>query len=622
MEPYRGIWLLVLFIFSAIEMVLWFMFISCPAILAVGTVSAGCLALSSRIAVRFPSDPRNETPAGILNNLSWEKIVSNLRQSLDPIERSSIFLGVNAFDGTPVIVPRSVYKNHAHFLGDSGSGKTSLGISTVLSQLIRFGDASIVVLDLKGDDLALFENVRIEAENTEEALKEAARKRKQSEANVSYPFRWLTSELGLSTYCFNPLTQRAFRELGLYQRADVLLGALGLQYGTDYGRSFFSDANTILLYQLICRQPHLQSFRQLRKALEHKDELKLSKELRNAASHLEAHAQRLAAFDFLNSTPETAPPAVTRQSLDFADLFRRPQAVFFQLPASQGTVVNAQIARLALYSLLGAAKYVGTKRIQVYLFIDEFQRIVARNVELVLQTARSMNIGVILANQALSDLNNVDANLISTVRTNTRCCQMFSVSDVDDQRSLVQSSGETILLQRSWSEYLGVGGVVFGGGNSRQGTEQFSPRLRLNDVLLASDHPYQSILHLHRGAGYAQYGGMPLIITSVHHIDEDTYKTRRGALWPPPNDGTILSRLKEDGPQPSPASAEPPQPDKPSPTQPSPSATPATPIGNQLDEMWDSIVQKEDSWAQGTPPPQSSPQEASPTDAVSEEPLP
>ena len=54
----------------------------------------------------------------------------------------SLFLGLNAADGSPVLVPRTVFQEHAHFLGDSGSGKTSLGLAPLIAQLIRFRDCS------------------------------------------------------------------------------------------------------------------------------------------------------------------------------------------------------------------------------------------------------------------------------------------------------------------------------------------------------------------------------------------------------------------------------------------------------------------------------------------------
>jgi hypothetical protein len=57
-------------------------------------------------------------------------------------------------------------------------------------------------------------------------------------------------------------------------------------------------------------------------------------------------------------------------------------------------------------------------------------------------------------------------------------------------------------------------------------------RLTANDVLLASDHPQQSIVRISRGDGYAQYGGMPVIVESNYHISEQEYQRRKAMPWP------------------------------------------------------------------------------------------
>jgi len=81
----------------------------------------------------------------------WERIVQGIHTSDDPIERDCLFLRRVVSDGSPVLVPRAVYREHTHILGDSGSGKTSLGLLSFIEQMVAFGDCSVVVLDMKGD---------------------------------------------------------------------------------------------------------------------------------------------------------------------------------------------------------------------------------------------------------------------------------------------------------------------------------------------------------------------------------------------------------------------------------------------------------------------------------------
>lgn len=459
---------------------------------------------------------------------AWASFVTRVQDSEDETEQNSLFLGINAQDGTPVIVPRAVFEEHAHFLGDSGSGKTAIGLAGLIAQLLRFGDASVVVIDLKADDLALFEGVRREAEATEEAIK-----KDPNDPRNRYPFRWFTNKLHRSTYVFNPLTQGHFRNLTLYQRADILTAAMGLQYGSDYGRAYYGDANTELFYHALQQTPNLASFQELSEILQNKDKFRMDRKLRDDASHLLGIVNRLAACEPLNAHKKTKdlPPETLDHAIDFSDLFRTPQAVCFHLPSSIGTAGSAEIGRLVLYSLLSAAEAVGPDRKQVYLIIDEFQRMVAGNLELILQTARSMDIAVILANQSLANLKIAGIDLIPTVRANTRFRQVFAASDLTDQKELVASSGETLIYNRSWSEYLGLalGATAM---TSMGSTETVTPRLRPNDILLATDHPQQSIVFIRRGHGYAQFGGMPFVMTSTYHISPEEYGERKRAPWP------------------------------------------------------------------------------------------
>lgn len=470
---------------------------------------------------------------GELSSDDWNRFVDRLQNSPDSTERESVFLGLNAADHSPVIVPRRVFEEHAHILGDSGSGKTALGLAPLTSQLIRARNCSVVIIDLKGDDHALFENARIEA------------------ANSGLPFRWFSNELGHATFAFNPLLQRHLRELSLYQRTDLLTASLGLQYGTDYGRGFFSDANAELLYHALRARPDIESFVDLAGVLKQREPFRtVSAQLKMAGSHLAAIVTRLGATEALNVTPSRSQsPELLAGAIDMRQPFEQPQVVYFHLASALGTATTAEIARMAMFSLLSASKFVARDRHQVYLVVDEFQRVVSNNLELFLQTARSMNIGVILANQSLSDLKKPDVDIVSTVRTNTRFRQVFAVGEMRDLQEVIFTSGETLIHNRSWTEKLGVAmGGLAGGIISRTSAETVVPRLRTNDLLLASDHPLQSVVQVRRGDGYAQYGGMPFVMSSSYHISQEEYAKRRRAEWPKDVPGTLTPTLATTDP--------------------------------------------------------------------------
>jgi hypothetical protein len=468
-----------------------------------------------------------------LTSAEWERFVALLKQSSTERERTSFFLGLNAADESPVIVPRSVFAEHAHFLGDSGSGKTTLGLAPLISQMIRAKDCSVVIIDLKGDDPALLENARIEAEN------------------AGLRFRWFTNELGKATYVFNPLLQKHLAELSLYQRTDLLTASLGLQYGSDYGRGFFSDANAELLYHALRARPYVGSFVELSEVLKQREPFRnVSAQLKMAGSHLAAIVTRLGSTEALNARPgQGVPQELLEAAIDMRQPFEEPQVVYFHLSSALGTATSAEIARMAMFSLLTASKFVEGKRRQVFLVVDEFQRAVSNNLELFLQTARSMNIGVILANQSLSDLRKPGVDIVSTVRTNTRYRQLFAVGEMSDLQEVIFTSGETLIHGRSWNEMLGMTILgPTGAVRSQTSSEVISPRLRINDLLLASDHPLRSVCHVRRGDGYAQFGGMPFILESTYHISSDEYDTRKRAAWPQADGETFTPTLASTDP--------------------------------------------------------------------------
>jgi hypothetical protein len=104
---------------------------------------------------------------------------------------------------------------------------------------------------------------------------------------------------------------------------------------------------------------------------------------------------------------------------------------------------------------------------------------------------------------------------------------------------------------------------VLGASGTFSLSETLSPRLRVNDVLLATDHPQQSIVQIRRGQGYAQFGGFPFVMTSTFHISREEYERRKRAPWPDRGGETIRPTLlaaggATDAPQGPPPGAAPP----------------------------------------------------------------
>ena len=473
----------------------------------------------------------------------WPSLVHGVQHSADLTESRSYYMARVLSDGSPLIVPRRVFSEHAHFLGDSGTGKTSLGLAPWIEQTVAFGDCSLVVVDLKADSLELLATLQ----NAVESVRTRTGRR--------IPIKYFTNQSQLSTYAFNPLTQPYRSSFDPYIKTDILCAAAGLLYGTDYGAGWYSAANAAVLHYAIKNFPDARSFLELAERVKHTlmsaKKRELHPELRAAGVHVLAILDRLGAFDALNVAPGTGHPEdVLEHAINLRDLFRRPQILYFHLSSTLAAGSSPEIARLLVYSILCASTQTDRRR-QVFLVIDEFQRMVARNVEYMLQLARSMGVGIILANQSMQDL----GTLIPAIEANCRYRQWFSVSSLDDRQRLADGSGETVELLTSISRGWNSNGRT----SSTTVTEHVMSRLSRNDIALASDHPLRSIVTISRGSGFAQYGGLPVIVESNYHIPAAEYERRKGMPWPEPATGTFVPKehclnaeTKREAPRPGP----------------------------------------------------------------------
>src|SRR5450755_2347662 len=78
----------------------------------------------------------------------WDTKVERL---LNGLRQPHLYIGRTLSDRDLWLLDRLLLRTHAHYMGGTGSGKTSLGLAALAFQLIAHADSSIVVVDLKGD---------------------------------------------------------------------------------------------------------------------------------------------------------------------------------------------------------------------------------------------------------------------------------------------------------------------------------------------------------------------------------------------------------------------------------------------------------------------------------------
>jgi hypothetical protein len=483
----------------------------------------------------------------------WDNRVARILYSRDQREREHFYLGRSLYQDYPVLLHRDLLHRHAHILGDTGSRKTAIGIAPLLTQLIAREDSSILIFDLKGD-MALFECARREAE----------------EAGV--PFKWFTNQTGRSSYVFNPLTQAHMPLLTRNQKVQGILQALSLSYGEDYGRGFYSAMNEIVLSTYLKSYPGVQTFRELHQLLNQKNLYRGALDDWKQARHLTNLVDKLAGVQPLNVARGAPLPrgadapdseAIDEQ-IDMASLLRKRQVIYFYLSSAQEPTTVSPLAKLAMFALLTAAsrREKGDDN-QVYVFIDEFQRVISENLKLFLEQARSMKLAFILANQTAGQLESSGTDLTDTVDSCTAFKQSFKATDLKSLERLVKSSGEALYHKVSYKQGLndgqdetsdqsfGINNIIFPWPYGRvvvNVDELTGPRLEPNTVIELSATPLASFVRFTEGSEYTQFSGYYTPIMTEFHISKEEFQEREKAAWPSLTAQTVLVTGDEDTP--------------------------------------------------------------------------
>lgn len=520
-----------------VGVVVWTLFCASNCLVAVTSPLALCFACCTPAFVELSENGYEIPIQQVYTTENWQKLIDHLRTVDRGKFKDHFLFGVNAYDWTPIILPRTVLREHMHIVGDTGSGKTALGIAPSVEQMCRFGDCSVVVIDLKGDDQTLAEILRTAACSLS-GLPQAT---SLDSALWKIPYRYFHPSANKPSHSFNPFQQECYRLMSDVERAEFVAQSLGLIYGTDYARKFFSDSNSLRLLQVLREHPDIRSFEELLFYLRSTAPNPQFPKSQATGENVDSAVNRLADVAALNQLkpvgPGPDPDASSR--IDLMDLFVRPQSLLLSLPAATGNSTNEDTARLFLYMLIEAAQRAPRPRRQVFVIIDEFQRIVSPNIGAIMQIARSHDVALVLANQSLGDLRTASGGVVySAITGNTRIRQYFSVRDAAEIEGLTSTSGECIIYNASFTTTTKIIDDVSVVAETVSYTPQISTKLRRNDIIEASDHANRSIFQLFRSIGVAQHQGYPFIMESVHNISKAEHERRSLLKWPAPTPST------------------------------------------------------------------------------------
>jgi hypothetical protein len=319
--------------------------------------------------------------------------------------------------------------------------------------------------------------------------------------------------------------------------AQDLVQGLGLNWNEASGGDQRQAVSALLLTKILDQYPAIRNFRDLYdRYLELRDgrevagrSTRFDRSLFARVPVLEAKLRVLASVDALNPCSKTPAPAVDR-AITLTTLADRPAVIWLDLPTDLHRELAWMVAGLAMV-LMGksptAASAEPNANLKRYAFVDNIAEVVIPAFDSLLRHASHLGIGLILANNAMSDLIEAPHHLLSSLEARVGTRRFFGASDRHQRAFLKDLSGHTVDTRRSWHEG--------NAGASVTDAETILPRMDLNDLIRISDNPSLSILHMRRGAGYAQFEGFPSVIYAPLSAPKQLHVQRARRPWPAPS---------------------------------------------------------------------------------------
>ncbi len=464
---------------------------------------------------------------------AFDGYTDRLRNSRNPHERESIWIGFHETLGFPILVPSKLIGEHMQILGGSGAGKTGLGITTLVGQLIKKNEGPVIVIDAKGDP-ALFQCA------------------KQWTEEENRKFKWFTTASGKSTYVFNPFAQTHLKSHTLSELVGLQLLSMNLFHGSGYGRSWFTAASKAALTDALkgTKEKQPDSFDEFMK---HLDAIVSDDSEHSSAKHLLFMMRTLAEFSQLNATESSK---VSQKAIDNAirmdEVINKNQVVYFSFESILDPMSTGEISRIVLYNAISAAKEFKDrtgKAPVVSIVVDEAQNVVAANLEVVVEQARSHGVALVLCHHTREQLKKPGGDDLRHLVDSCTCVkQFFSARSPEAKKHLSEISGEVAYYTTTWKQFIHrvlEGDVTMNRAVSFDSTPaltdvstQAGPRLTPNEIEDVSMAENGCILAVNRRYGTAQFkGAFPIHID--YAISKDTFEEHQESRWPPRSDETI-----------------------------------------------------------------------------------
>lgn len=484
----------------------------------------------------------------LLKANEWIQI-PNIRESEHPkyecarfrthslLEHPHLYLGHNFHTGEPALLSEEILQGHGFVTGKTGSSKSSNALlSTIHYQLAR-GKTALVIIDMKGDS----------------ALRSRTQKLAQK---YGYRFKWVSTNVGDSSYVFNPLAQSSLSFLTDAQVAAVVHESFNLNYGPGYGRDYYSFAQFEDLLEIFGRfrrtSHNPTSFTKLLKLLETRYLGKNSKQ-RQDSKLLHLLVQLLAQLDQLNATREGPHSEAAKNAIDLRQVIQNREVVYCNLPVANGEAISRIIANLVIFGHFIAAYSIYQENrsgLPSTLIIDEVQHCLGSGLESVLSKGRAFKVSALLTAQSHSQLERGDQDFRHLIGL-TRFQRDFTIDPRSETFTSIRlSSGEKLCTLVSTTERPQIVCTdAAADGEARLVSlietiptfrEQIVPRISASDLLEINSNPNLSFLKVEPGHGFSHWAGEGMALYSPHYFSSvKEYGLAQMTPWPEGNTSTI-----------------------------------------------------------------------------------
>ena len=381
-----------------------------------------------------PKNMGNKNDDRDIEKLSFKKVRFDTGREISRTLPGKIFLGLDD-RRRPVCVPTDKLPEHIHILGGSGTGKTSLAVLPVCIQAMR-RDMAVIIIDFKGDKMAI--------QATAKEAKLAGKK-----------FYMFSLHPAVKSNTYNPLNSG-----NTLSKVERIMTALELVF--EGAARFYTYCQQAVFLELLTYFEGVKCT--LRDVKELLRDPKLVEKITGdeiTPEQVKGLTAALTPYSDLDIINDPEP------DIDLGRIMNAGDVVYFDLRSAIAPELSTALGKMIAMDLQGHAAFRTPQSRMALVAIDEFQNMVCPAFRNIVSKVRSANYALVLANQALGDLQAVGNDFLNTIVTNTRTKIIFCIDDPADAEYFARSSGQVVIPVESRNKSTSrPEGQLFGGNKS------------------------------------------------------------------------------------------------------------------------------------------------------------